>query len=98
MKLVLIESSGKQESIQKYLGKDYKVFATKGHIRDLPVRTLGVDVNQNFKPDYQIMSDKKKLVSQMETEAKKADEIFRLLLIYPTVFSGLPSKNAFILL
>ena len=39
MKLVLIESSGKQESIQKYLGKEYKVVATKGHVRDLPVKT-----------------------------------------------------------
>ena len=63
MKLVLIESSGKQESIQKYLGKEYKVVATKGHVRDLPVKTLGVDIEKNFKPDYQIMADKKKLIT-----------------------------------
>lgn len=75
MKLVLIESSGKQETVQKYLGKEYKVFATKGHVRDLPVRTLGVDVEDNFKPDYQIMTDKKKLVTQLKDTAKKADEI-----------------------
>ena len=75
MKLVLIESSGKQETVQKYLGKEYKVFATKGHVRDLPVKTLGVDVAKNFKPDYQIMTDKKKLVTQLKDTAKKADEI-----------------------
>lgn len=75
MKLVLIESSGKQESVQKYLGKDYKVFATKGHVRDLPVKTLAVNIEKNFEPDYQIMSDKKKLVSQMKDLASKADDI-----------------------
>ena len=53
MKLVLIESSGKQETVSKYLGKEYKVIATKGHVRDLPVRTLGVDIEHNFAPDYQ---------------------------------------------
>lgn len=73
MKLVLIESSGKQESVQKYLGQGYKVLATKGHIRDLPVKTLGVDINKNFSPDYQIMSDKKKLVQTLKESAKKAE-------------------------
>lgn len=75
MKLVLIESSGKQETVQKYLGKEYKVVATKGHVRDLPVKTLAVDVQKNFKPEYQIMADKKKLVSSLKETAKKADEI-----------------------
>ena len=59
MKLVLIESSGKQETVSKYLGKEYKVIATKGHVRDLPVRTLAVDIEHNFAPDYQIMTDNK---------------------------------------
>ncbi len=59
MKLVLIESSGKKETVEKYLGKGYKVIATKGHVRDLPVKKLGVDIEHNFKPDYVIMSDKK---------------------------------------
>lgn len=75
MKLVLIESSGKQETVQKYLGKEYKVVATKGHVRDLPVKSLGVDVEKNFKPEYQIMSDKKKLVTQLKETASKAEEI-----------------------
>lgn len=75
MKLVLIESSGKQETVQKYLGKEYKVVATKGHVRDLPVKTLGVDIEKNFKPEYQIMSDKKKLVTSLKETASKAEEI-----------------------
>lgn len=73
MKLVLIESSGKQETVSKYLGSGYKVIATKGHVRDLPVRTLGVDVEHNFKPDYQIMPDKAKLIEQLKAEAKKSE-------------------------
>lgn len=75
MKLVLIESSGKKETIEKYLGKQYKVIATKGHVRDLPVRKLGVDLKDKFKPDYVILSDKKKLVQTLKEEAKKAEEV-----------------------
>ena len=76
MKLVLIESSGKQETVSKYLGKEYKVIATKGHVRDLPVRTLGVDIENNFAPDYQIMSEKKKLIQQLKSEASKSESVF----------------------
>lgn len=75
MKLVLIESSGKKETVEKYLGKDYKVIATKGHVRDLPVKTLAVDVKNNFQPDYQIMSDKKKLVQSLKENAQKAEQV-----------------------
>ena len=76
MKLVLIESSGKQETVAKYLGKGFKVIATKGHVRDLPVRSLGVDVENNFKPEYQIMPDKKKLIEQLKDEAKKSECVY----------------------
>ena len=76
MKLVLIESSGKQETVSKYLGKGFKVIATKGHVRDLPVRSLGVDVENNFKPEYQIMPDKKKLIEQLKDEAKKSECVY----------------------
>ena len=60
MKLVVIEGVGKRPAIQKYLGSGYKVFATMGHVRDLPVRTLAVDVEKNFEPTYVVMSDKKR--------------------------------------
>ncbi len=75
MKLVLIEGLGKQPAIQKYLGKDYKVLPTFGHMADLPLRGLGVDVNKNFEPSYVVEGDKKKVVSKLQAEAKKADEI-----------------------
>lgn len=75
MKLVLIESSGKKETVEKYLGKGYKVIATKGHVRDLPVKKLGVDIEHNFKPDYVIMSDKKKLIEYLKSEASKAETV-----------------------
>lgn len=75
MKLVLIESSGKQETVSKYLGSGYKVVATKGHVRDLPVKTLGVDVEHNFKPEYQIMPDKKALIQKIKAESKHMEEV-----------------------
>jgi len=76
MKLVLIEGPGKQSSVQKYLGKDYKVMPTFGHMADLPVRGLGVDITHNFEPEYVVEGDKKKVVANLIKEAKKADEIY----------------------
>ncbi len=75
MKLVVIEGVGKKPAIQKYLGNGYKVFATMGHVRDLPAKTLAVDVEHDFKPTYQIMPDKQKVVADLKKEAEKADEI-----------------------
>lgn len=75
MKLVLIESSGKQETVSKYLGSGYKVIATKGHVRDLPVKSLGVDVEHNFKPEYQIMPEKKALIAKLKSESKQAEQV-----------------------
>lgn len=73
--LVLIEGIGKQPSIQKYLGNDYKVVPTFGHIRDLPEKGLGVDVLHNFKPEYVVSADKKKTVNQILADYKKADGV-----------------------
>ena len=73
MKLVVIEGVGKKPAIQKYLGNGYKVFATMGHVRDLPAKTLAVDVEHDFKPTYQIMPDKQKVVADLKKEAEKAD-------------------------
>lgn len=75
MKLVVIEGVGKKPAIQKYLGSGYKVFATMGHVRDLPTKTLAVDVNDNFKPTYKIMPDKQKVVDELKTEAGKAEDV-----------------------
>lgn len=75
MKLVIIEGIGKKQTIEKYLGKGYRVFATGGHIRDLPVHTLGVDVANNYQPNYQIISDKKEVVKKLIEAANESEEI-----------------------
>jgi len=76
VKLVVIEGAGKVKTVEKYLGKDYKVFATKGHIRDLPVRSLAVNVKKNFEPKYEIMPDKKSTVEELKRLAAKSDAIY----------------------
>lgn len=75
MKLVVIEGIGKKETVEKYLGAGYKVFATKGHVRDLPAKSLAVNVKKNFEPKYVIMDDKRDTVSQLISAAEKADEV-----------------------
>lgn len=75
MKLIIIEAPAKRETLKKYLGQGYEVFATKGHIRDLPVKSYGIDVKNNFQPHYEIMPEKKELISQLKQKAKKAEEI-----------------------
>lgn len=71
----MIEGVGKRPAIQKYLGNGYKVFATLGHVRDLPEKTLAVDVDNNFAPTYVIMPDKKKVVADLKKEAEKAESV-----------------------
>lgn len=73
--LVLIEGVGKQPSVQKYLGDNYKVVPTFGHIRDLPTKGLGVDIMHDFKPEYVVSADKKKTVAGIIAEYKKADGV-----------------------
>lgn len=76
MKLVFIEGPGKEETIKKYLGSEYRVFPTKGHIRDLPAKTFAIDIEHNFEPTYEIMPEKKNLVENMKKLAEKADAIY----------------------
>ena len=75
MKLVVIEGIGKKETVEKYLGQGYRVFATKGHVRDLPTRSLAVNVKNNFEPKYVIMDDKKDIVESLKRAAEKADGV-----------------------
>ncbi len=76
MNLVIIEGVGKQDTIKKYLGSDYEVVATKGHIRDLPANVLAVNLHDHFKPQYEIMPDKEAIVKMLKEKAKKADKIY----------------------
>ena len=76
MNLFIIEGLGKKDAIKKYLGKDYEVFPTLGHVRDLPVKSLGIMVDKNFEPIYEINSDKKKVVDELLKLSKKAEKIY----------------------
>jgi DNA topoisomerase-1 len=75
MKLILVESPTKARTLSKYLGSDYRIEATMGHIRDLPKSALGVDVEHDFIPNYVIPRDKKKRVSELQDLAKNAETI-----------------------
>ena len=75
MKLVVIEAPAKRETLKKYLGQGYEVFATKGHIRDLPVKSFAIDMNNNYEPHYENKPDKKELISELKAKANKAEEV-----------------------
>ena len=75
MKLVVIEAPAKRDTLKKYLGEGFEVFATKGHIRDLPAKSFSIDLNNNYEPHYEINPDKKELISQLKSKASKADEV-----------------------
>ena len=76
MKLVIIEGIGKRDTIKKYLGSDFEVVATKGHVRDLPQKTMGVNVKNNFEMNYTIMPDKQDIVKMLREKSAKADKIY----------------------
>jgi DNA topoisomerase I len=74
--LVIVESPAKAKTINKYLGKQYVVKASLGHIKDLPKRDLAVDVEHGFEPRYEVIEGKKKLISELKQAARKVDEIY----------------------
>ena len=74
--LVIVESPAKAKTIEKYLGKDYSVKSSFGHIRDLPKKGMNIDIEHNFAPSYEINADKKKVVAELRQAAKSADEIW----------------------
>ncbi len=74
--LVIVESPAKAKTIEGYLGKDFTVKSSFGHVRDLPKDGMAVDVTNGFKPSYEISPDKKKLVSELKALAKSSDEVW----------------------
>ena len=74
--LVIVESPAKAKTIEKFLGKDYTVLSSFGHIRDLKKKDCGVDIENNFQPDYEIPADKAKIVSELKKESKKSEVIW----------------------
>ena len=75
MDLVIVESPTKANTISRYLGKDYQVMASMGHIRDLPRTVLGVDIENNFEPKYQILPKKRKSIKELKDVLKSADNV-----------------------
>ena len=74
--LVIVESPAKAKTISKYLGKNYTVEASMGHVRDLPKSKLGVDIEDNFNPKYITIRGKGELIAKLKKAAKKADKIY----------------------
>ncbi|GEL09728.1 DNA topoisomerase I [Flavobacterium glycines] len=74
--LVIVESPAKAKTIEKFLGSDFQVESSYGHIADLPSKEIGVDVENGFKPKYEVSSDKKALVSKLKTLSKNADTVW----------------------
>ncbi|MGI8419952.1 MAG: type I DNA topoisomerase [Candidatus Levyibacteriota bacterium] len=73
--LVIVESPTKAKTISRFLGKDYDIKFSMGHIMDLPKSKLGIDIEHNFAPQYEVIADKKKLISELQTAAKSADVV-----------------------
>jgi DNA topoisomerase I len=74
--LVVVESPAKAKTINKYLGSNYKVVASMGHVRDLPKSKLGVDIEEGFEPSYEVIASRRKVLKELKDAAKDASEIF----------------------
>ncbi|MDD7438786.1 MAG: type I DNA topoisomerase [Bacteroidales bacterium] len=74
--LLIVESPAKSKTIGKFLGKDFQVLSSYGHIRDLKTKGMGVDIDNNFEPQYEVSEDKEKIVHELKSAAKKADKVW----------------------
>ncbi len=74
--LVIVESPAKAKTIEKFLGKDYVVKSSIGHIRDMPKKNMGIDIENNFEPIYEVTADKKKVVAELRKAVKLAEKVY----------------------
>ena len=74
--LVIVESPSKAKTIEKYLGSGYRVTASMGHLRDLPKKELGVDVENGFRPKYIPVAERKDLIEELKAESRKAGTVY----------------------
>ena len=74
--LIIVESPAKAKTIQKFIGKDYTVISSKGHVRDLPSKGMGIDIAHDFEPQYEVLDDKKTLINDIKKKAAEADTIW----------------------
>lgn len=75
-KLIILESPSKAKTVQKYLGNDWRVMASKGHVRDLPKSTLGIDIDHSFAPKYVNMADKKEVIASLKKAAEQSEVVY----------------------
>ena len=75
-KLIIVESPAKATTIKKFLGPNVKVIASKGHLRDLPKSRLGIDIENNFEPEYINVRGKGDLIKELKKEALSSDEVY----------------------
>ncbi len=76
MKLVIVESPTKAKTIQKYLGKEYRVLASGGHVCDLPEKSLGIDIDNNFKPSYVLVKEKKDTIKKLKSAVAESSDVY----------------------
>ena len=76
MKLVIVESPHKAKTIAKYLGKEYHVLASAGHVSDLPQKSLGIDIDHAFAPQYVVTPGKEETIKRIKAELAKADKVY----------------------
>jgi DNA topoisomerase-1 len=74
--LVIVESPAKSQTIKKFLGEGYEVKASYGHVVDLPTKGMGIDIEHNFTPQYEVSPEKKRVVAELKSLAKKADKVW----------------------
>jgi DNA topoisomerase-1 len=74
--LLVVESPTKMKTLSKFLGKDYIIKATYGHIKDLPKSKMGVDVEDNFRPEFTVVKGKAKVVAELKKASKEAENIY----------------------
>ena len=74
--LVIVESPAKAKTIKKFLGSNYEVIASNGHVRDLPKSQMGIDVDNDFEPKYITIRGKGDILAQLRKEVKKADKVY----------------------
>ncbi|NGX53875.1 MAG: DNA topoisomerase 1, partial [Chlamydiae bacterium] len=74
--LIIVESPAKIKTLKKFLGKDFIFASSVGHIRDLPEKGFGIDIDNDFEPEYQVLSDKKKVVADLKKAAKGCDTVY----------------------
>src|SRR4051794_38504355 len=74
--LVIVESPAKAKTINKYLGPDFEVVASKGHVRDLPKSRFGIDIEKDWTPTYRVLTDRKDLIADLKKRASQADVVY----------------------